>query len=213
MRCAATASSAAFRRGPRAPACAQRLLGVARGQPLVDERGGDRRSGPRSRCAKRRASRLTACSRAVGVRRQPDDEQRRPPLGDRALDGGEAERGSPRAAMVASGCAMRGLEVADGDADAFGAEVERENGARSRVRGDGRWVRGGFRALRRQLVTHHSSRVTGFQACPASSDRLAKSMPSRLIAAGRRSSAGSSKITSALACTVSQAFCASSCSS
>src|SRR5713101_5188700 len=44
-------------------------------------------------------------------------------------------------------------------------------------------------------------------ACPASSDNLAKSMPSSFIAAGSRSSVGVSKMIPSLASTVSQAFC------
>ena len=51
------------------------------------------------------------------------------------------------------------------------------------------------------------------QACPTSSDRREKSMPRRRIAAGSRASTGVSNSTPGSAATVSQAFCAISCSS
>src|SRR4029450_738078 len=50
-------------------------------------------------------------------------------------------------------------------------------------------------------------------ACPASSARVAYDTPSSSIAAGRRSSAGTSKMIESCAATVSQAFCLISCSS
>ena len=50
-------------------------------------------------------------------------------------------------------------------------------------------------------------------ACPTSSDRREKSMPRRRMAAGSRASTGVSNSTPGSAATVSQAFCAISCSS
>jgi hypothetical protein len=70
------------------------------------------------------------------VRRQPDDEQHRPPFGDEALDGREAPP-VLRVGDRVQGMREAGFEIAGGDADAFGAEVEREDGASDRMRGDG----------------------------------------------------------------------------
>ncbi len=135
MRCAATASSAAFRRATAGAGLRAAPLGVARGQPLVHERGGDAEA-PLQALREAPGEPATGCSRAVGVRRQPDDEQHRPPLGDQALDRREASA-VLRVGDGVQGMREAGFEIADGDADALGAEVEREDGARSRVRGDG----------------------------------------------------------------------------
>ena len=68
---------------------------------------------------------------AVGVRGEADHQQYRPPLGDKLPD-----RGKPRAVCHGGDGDQRvgntGLEVADCDADALRAEVERQNGARPR---------------------------------------------------------------------------------
>jgi len=73
---------------------------------------------------------------AVGVRGEPDHQQRRPPLGDQPLDRGKA-RAILRAADGVQRMRDPGLEIADRDADAPGAEVERENAARPGVRREG----------------------------------------------------------------------------
>jgi hypothetical protein len=67
----------------------------------------------------------------VRVRGHADHQQRRPPLGDQPPDGGEAR---PVLRRGDGGQGMRdpGLEIADRDAGALGAEIKRENGSRSR---------------------------------------------------------------------------------
>ena len=94
-----------------------------------------------------------------------------------------------RAAIGGSGCAMRELGLADGDADAPRAEIEREHGAAVAVR----------------RATRHACppRRTGARSrCRAAASRRAAA-PRRAV----------SNMTRRFASTVSQAFCASSCSS
>jgi len=65
------------------------------------------------------------------MRGEPDHQQYRPPLGDKLPD-----RGEPRAVFHGGdggqGMGEAGLEIADCDADALRAEVEREHGSRPR---------------------------------------------------------------------------------
>ena len=117
--------------------------------------------------------------------RQADQEPLRPPFAHEGGDFGHAP------------AAVLGLEHSQGigdprfgvthrDADPAAAEIESKYGVTGDLRrGHGR-------------LAH---------ACPASSESLAKSMPSSFIAAGSRSSEGVSKMIASLASTVSQAFC------
>jgi len=76
------------------------------------------------------------------MRGEPDHQQCRPPFRDELFDyrkTGAVIRGRYRGERMSE----PGFEVADRDADALRAEIERENGARSRVRGEGRGVRNG----------------------------------------------------------------------
>ncbi|MNC87373.1 hypothetical protein D3C83_30960 [compost metagenome] len=73
---------------------------------------------------------------AVGAGGQPDHQPHRAPFPDQLLDGGEAGpvvRGGERR----QGMGEPGLEVADRDADALGAEIEGEHRAGARVMGGG----------------------------------------------------------------------------
>jgi hypothetical protein len=161
-------TSAACARG------AQGLLGIVRGQVLVHEIGAQPEAAVEalSEAARQVADRVLG---AVGARGQSNDQQRGSPFRDQALDFGET-RAVVRSSYRGEGMGEAGLEVADCDTDAPGAEIERED-------------RTGLRA-----IAGHEA-----QAWPACSDRLAKSMPSRPIAAGSRFSVGRSKITSVVA--------------
>ena len=153
------ASRAAPRRA-RAPARpATRLRGLRR-VALVHAAPPAGRSGlelPREALRRARSSRARRRRRAPAGR----PRARRLPFGDQRRDGGEARRvASP--AMVVSGCASRVSVSPTATPIAPRAEVE----ARAR------WRR------RVGATTRH--------ACPTSSDRREKSMPSRRIAAGSR---------------------------
>ena len=106
-----------------------------RGQPLVDEFGADSEAAlqPLSEAAGELADRVLG---PIGVRGHADPQQYRPPFGDQPPDRGKPYaviRGRDRGERVGE----TGLEVADGDTGALRAEVERENGPRSRVRSEG----------------------------------------------------------------------------
>src|SRR6267142_5918634 len=116
---------------------------------------------------------------------KPDQQSIGPPLAHKRLDLGHAPRGILRFEHAQRTGETR-LGVADRDADPALAEIKSEYG----VAGD--LGRGHCR------LAH---------ACPAPSESFAKSTPSSFIAAGKRSSAGVSKMIASLASTVSQAFC------
>src|SRR3569623_2794313 len=99
-----------------------------------------------------------------------------------------------------------GHELADGGKPGIG-RVGLNDGEGVR-KPDRQKTRGHAGALQAQVEGQH--RAVGMlrvQACPASSDRLAKSMPSSFLAAGRRSSGARSKITCGSAAADGPAFC------
>src|ERR1700733_2927566 len=111
---------------------------------------------------------------AVCRERQAEHQLRGPPFGDELVNRGKA----PLAILGVDGGKGMGqlqLMLADRDADAFGAKIESQYRP-GRKRGQDGSGRDGH-------------------AWPTSSERLVRSMPSRRIAAGRRCSAGRSKIT------------------
>ena len=113
---------------------AQEPLGLAGGKPLVDELGADAEAALQSlrETAGERADRMLG---SIGVGGHADHHQQGPPLGDQALDRGKT-RAVIRGRYGGERVGEPGLEVADGDAGAFRAEVECENGPRSRVTSD-----------------------------------------------------------------------------
>src|ERR1043166_9340982 len=161
-----------------------------RRETFVSERNGKRES-PAQLAAEAPRARRHHVRGAVGVRRQTDEKKGRTRFGDERRDRGEM----PLAAVGERGERMRDTEAcfADRYADALGAEIEGENSPR--------WGRGS------------QSRHRHVYACPTASERREKSMPRSFMAAGKRISGGSPKSTCASAATVSQAFCAISCSS
>src|SRR6267142_120900 len=122
---------------------------------------------------------------AVHRQRQAHEKAFGPPFADQRLDLGDAPRGACGFEHPQRGGDSR-FGVADRDADPASAEIKSEYG----VAGDLRRSHG--------RLTH---------ACPASSESLAKSTPSSFIAAGKRPSAGVSKMIASFASTVSHAFC------
>lgn len=114
---------------------AQRLLGVVGGEPLVHELDADAEAAAQAlaETPRQRAHRMLA---AVLPHGQAHHQQGGAPFRYQALDRGEAGA-IVRAGNMGQGVSQPGFEIADGDADAPGAEVEPENGPRSRVRGEG----------------------------------------------------------------------------
>src|SRR5690242_19990762 len=163
---------------------AQRFARLGRGEPLVGEIDRQPEAGFELPCEVSRAPGDVVLA-AVHREWKADDQALRPPFPKERLDLGHA----PLAAFGfehSQRAGKPGLGVADGDADPTGAEIKSEYG-----------VTGDFRRGHGRLA----------HACPASSESLAKSTPRSFIAAGRRSSAGVSKMIASLASTVSHAFC------
>ena len=120
------------------PACAggaQRALRIVRGETFVDELGGQAKTASEAvrETAREASHRMLG---AIGVGREADHQQHRPPFRDELLYGGEARfivrRSDGRQRM-----GKPGFEIANGDADAPGAEVKRQDRPGSRVMGDG----------------------------------------------------------------------------
>lgn len=114
---------------------AQGMLGIVRSEPLVHELDAEAEAAvqPLGKTAGQPADRVLAAVLAGG---HADHQQGGAPFRDQALD-----RGKARAVLRGRDGGQRvrqpGFEIADGDADALGAEIEGENGPRSRVRGEG----------------------------------------------------------------------------
>jgi hypothetical protein len=72
----------------------------------------------------------------VRARGHADHQQRGPPFRDQSLDRGKA-RAVVRSRQCGEGMGEAGLEITDRDADAPGAEVECQDGARPGVRREG----------------------------------------------------------------------------
>ena len=111
---------------------AQHAFGFARGEPLVHECGADAEAALQAlrEAAGELADRMLG---TVGVRRQPDHQQRRPPFGNQPFDRRKA-RAVFRGGDAGQGMRDPRLEVADRDANALDAEVEPQDGARPGVR-------------------------------------------------------------------------------
>src|SRR5262245_13972583 len=108
---------------PRAacPGRAQQPLRLVGSQTLIHQLGAD--AEPALQALREAPGELAdGMLRAVGVRRQADYQQRRPPLGDQPLDGGEARAGLGQLDRC-EGVGEAGLEIAYRDADAPGAEI------------------------------------------------------------------------------------------
>ena len=172
-------------------------LAQARAAARVVKRSSQSVTGSANRCsscareASRAGSHRVRCT--VGMRRQPDHQQRRLPFGEQRFDCAESlpgrgvRRSSSTGARASAGSRRRPPRCA---------------ACRSR-----RQERSPREARRSMAV------ATTSQACPTASDRREKSMPRSFIAAGSRTSGGSANSTSASAATVSHAFWAISCSS
>src|SRR6266853_3172213 len=163
---------------------AERFFGRGRGKPLVGE------------FYRKTEARLELSSEAPGAprhvvlatvhrERQADHQSFGPPFAQERLDLGHASRAA-LSLEHSQGVGEPRFGVTHRDADPARAEIESEYG-----------VAGDLRRSHGRLV----------HACPASSDNVAKSMPSSFIAAGSRSSVGVSKMIPSLASTVSHAFC------
>src|SRR6267378_6458346 len=167
-----------------APRFAKRGFGRRRGQALVGQvhrQPKARLELPREAAGAPRHLVLAAAHREG----KPDQQALGPPFAQERLDLGHAPR-RPLGFEHAQGAGETRLGVADRYSDPALAEIKSEDSVAGDLgRGHGR-------------LAH---------ACPASSESFAKSTPSSFIAAGKRSSAGVSKMIASLASTVSQAFC------
>lgn len=208
MRCAATGSSRDLSLAPRAPA-ARKSCSASNEVRCSSASSAGMPKRPVSLCAKRRANRPTGCS-DPSVRDGTPTTKR---IGChsatiRAMAANRTRLSDP--ATLERGWASRVSK------SPTATPMRRVPKSKARtVPALGRCVMGGGLYVtadpeRFFPVTVHYSPI---QAWPACSERLAKSMPRSCMAAGSRSSAGTSKMTSDWACTVSHAFCASSCSS
>src|SRR6266705_6360185 len=163
---------------------AERFFGRGRGKPLVSEfyRKPEARFEPTREAP--RAPRHVVLA-AVHRERQADHQLFGPPFAHKGFDLRHAPAGACRLEHSQRIGEPR-FGVTHRDADPARAEIESKYGVAGDLRrGHGR-------------LAH---------ACPASSDNLAKSIPSSFIAAGSRSSVGVSKMIPSFASTVSQAFC------
>lgn len=116
------------------PRRAQQPLRFVRGKPLVHELGanGEAALQPLCEAPGEAADRVFG---TVGVAREPDHQRYRTPFRDQPLERSEARaiiRGRDGRERVGN----PGLEIADGDADALGAEIKSQDGARPGVSGE-----------------------------------------------------------------------------
>src|SRR5882672_5786732 len=169
---------------PALPGLAQRFARRGGAEPFIGEVHGEAKARFELAREPPRAPRHLVLA-AVHRERQAHEQPAGTPFAQQRLDLGEAP-GRVLGLEHADGTRDARLGVADGDTDPAGTEIKSEDGvARDLRRSHGRLI----------------------HACPASSESFAKSTPSSFIAAGRRSSAGVSKMIASRASTVSQAFC------
>ena len=114
---------------------AQHSCRLVRSEPLVDHFGAHAEAALQALCeaAGEFANRVLA---PVSVRGAPDHEQCRPPLRDQPLDRGKSRAGF-RNCDGGKGMREPDFEVTHRDADALGAEIKRQDGARPGVRREG----------------------------------------------------------------------------
>ena len=148
--------------------------------------------------------------RLVSMHWQADNEQHRLPLCDQFFDTAEAVRGFLGINRRKRMCQTQFL-AAYGYPNAFPSEIKGKDGPAAVILSMTIIARQdilSFDYMRRLRV----ARRIFSQQWPASLDRLEKSIPSRRVAADRRSSHGRSNMMLGKAGTVSQAFWDSSCS-
>ena len=168
MSCAATSSRAALRRAPGRPR-GERALGAPRVVYRSSTRATGRPKRPASWRAKRSRARRHRVRRAIGMHRNADDEH----------VAAATRRSAPRSRRSASRSRRRrSSSAAVRDAQRACCRPRRRSAAcRNRTRAP--WLSALAVCA---AVTRH--------ACPTSSDRREKSMPSSRIAAGSRCFAG-----------------------